>query len=519
MHAREIRRHTGLGDDKINAVEIRLEPRLRGQRGKDRISEPVVGRRQKRYLVSSHIERDRRGAGRWRQKQRAAIESLQHIELVQPAGIRRRAVGNTGEIHRHAARAKRAAGGARHGAGVGPAGEQIRQQPLLRAARGGGGKRLERGFQRGTRIKAGRLAQIAHHAAAHHVGQAHHIGGHRDLGGEIPLESIGRQIHIRRLALGAIDAGVLPRGRNAIAIGPQHAGRRFGQIDRRNLQRIQREQLARLRHPILIHIAPHTKRSPVGIQRADHAVVVGILRHHRRETIGGEHASANRGGIAKQLATVVDGAVFVEIQRQKTIITRQPAGAHPHAVIAVIEGDPIGGLRGDGFNAVTVEIEHERIAAGRGLGGGVVSRDGCRLAERHHTQGCKPIPFAQLAQRRPDLPEPAQIKCCKGRFKLVTILKVGHGVATHLDRRIKWIARLCVNGVDHQIGNAVGRRANTHAVRKAGQCRDIQTLQISRGILPRLAGCVVSRLRGIRDGPIERHLGLQLRDVAVDGDA
>jgi hypothetical protein len=75
--------------------------------------------------------------------------------------------------------------------------------------------------------------------------------------------------------------------------------------------------------------------------------------------------------IAEEFAAVVDAAVAVAIEDEEGVVALDPTGGGPDTVAVVVEEDGVAGVDADGFEAVVVEVEDERVNAERGgaLGG------------------------------------------------------------------------------------------------------------------------------------------------------
>jgi hypothetical protein len=140
------------------------------------------------------------------------------------------------------------------------------------------------------------------------------------------------------------------------------------------------EEFAALADAVLIGVLPQAQVGKAGVGGIDPAVGVAVFLREGGEAVGGEGLSIRAGiewcGIAEKFAASVDGIVAVAVKNEEGIAGLDPAGGGLDAVAVVVEKD--GGCRVDagGVEAVTVEVEGQRVAAGgkclsgEGEGGG-----------------------------------------------------------------------------------------------------------------------------------------------------
>src|SRR5262249_21916726 len=136
-------------------------------------------------------------------------------------------------------------------------------------------------------------------------------------------------------------------------------------VERRDAQALEREQLARLALSVLIEIAPHAKIRPVRVENVDPSVAVGVFLCERVEAVGRIAAGSERRRIAEQLAARVDGTVAVAVEDQEAVVGLDPPRRGLIAIAMVIEIDGMGGVDAHSLETVTVQIEHQRIARRR----------------------------------------------------------------------------------------------------------------------------------------------------------
>ena len=76
-------------------------------------------------------------------------------------------------------------------------------------------------------------------------------------------------------------------------------------------------------------------------------------------------AIALDGVNTKEFAARVDGVITIAIQHQPGVIRLDPAGASFHTIGIVIEQDDCAIAGAGGFDAIAIEVEHQRVEPGR----------------------------------------------------------------------------------------------------------------------------------------------------------
>ena len=276
-------------------------------------------------------------------------------ERVQVVGARLRTEGVVADVER-----ARIALGQRfgHAGGVGPGVEHFVEQRPLGIA---GGRGAVLGEQPGEAAGlGGRFTQVAHVARTHHVRQGLRGVAHRDGVTKLPIEIAAGEVQVGDGAGGIVGAGEGGRGGLLIAAGQVGGARRVVQVDRGDARICQAHQLARVRHSVLIQIAPNLHIGKLSIVGIEHAIGIAVQIAQGIEAV--DRLCRIRLHIvdAEQLRAGIDTSVAVLVQHQQTVIALHPTRATACAVAVVVEED--GAVGADGFDAVTVEIEGEGVA-------------------------------------------------------------------------------------------------------------------------------------------------------------
>ena len=245
-----------------------------------------------------------------------------------------------------------------HAGGVGPGVEHFVEQRPLGIA---GGRGAVLGEQPGEAAGlGGRFTQVAHVARTHHVRQGLRGVAHRDGVTKLPIEIAAGEVQVGDGAGGIVGAGEGGRGGLLIAAGQVGGARRVVQVDRGDARICQAHQLARVRHSVLIQIAPNLHIGKLSIVGIEHAIGIAVQIAQGIEAV--DRLCRIRLHIvdAEQLRAGIDTSVAVLVQHQQTVIALHPTRATACAVAVVVEED--GAVGADGFDAVTVEIEGEGVA-------------------------------------------------------------------------------------------------------------------------------------------------------------
>ena len=87
------------------------------------------------------------------------------------------------------------------------------------------------------------------------------------------------------------------------------------------------------------------------------------------ERAGNSLGDGDQGVDAKEFAATVDAAVAVTVEHEPGVVAFEPARAGLDAIGVVVEQDGVtAGRDADGFDAVTVEVDGQRVTAGWGGG-------------------------------------------------------------------------------------------------------------------------------------------------------
>ncbi len=276
-------------------------------------------------------------------------------ERVQVVGARLRTEGVVADVER-----ARIALGQRfgHAGGVGPGVEHFVEQRPLGIA---GGRSTVLGEQPGEAAGlGGRFAQVAHIARTHHVRQRLRGVAYGDGVAKLAIEIAAGQVQVADRAGRIVGTGKGGLGGHLIAASQSLIERRIVQADGGDARIGQAHQLARVRHAVLIQIAPHLHIGKLRIVGIEHAIGVAVQIAQGIETVAGFRVVRLHIVDAEQLRPRIDAAVAVLVQHQQTVVALHPARATACAVAVVIEKH--GAVGADGFDAVTVEVEGEGVA-------------------------------------------------------------------------------------------------------------------------------------------------------------
>ena len=242
--------------------------------------------------------------------------------------------------------------------GVGPVGEQPVELAHHLVA-GEASEVFDIGNQGG--VETGRFAQIPHRAAAVQVGERGGFCTQWQGVGEFPVEGVVGQIEVADDAGFAVGLGIGAFGGLGIAAGERGVGGGAAEVDADDAGLFEGEEFIGLRDAVLIQIAPEAHVGELGVIGIEHPVAIGIEIAQGIEAVGGFLAVALDGVDAEQFAAVVDQAIAVAVEHEKGVMAVEPAGAGLDAIAVVIEEHGIGAADADGFDAVAVEVEDERV--------------------------------------------------------------------------------------------------------------------------------------------------------------
>ena len=160
----------------------------------------------------------------------------------------------------------------------------------------GVGETLEGGGE--CRGEAGGFAQVAHGAAALHVGQGGDGAGVEGVG-ELAVEGVAGEVDVGEVAgdgAGGADAAVAARVGakvgDLVAVGERLVVRGLGDVDRGDAERVEREQFAALADAVLVEVAPDAQVGELGVEAAELAVGVAVEVGEGGEAVGGACAVA-----------------------------------------------------------------------------------------------------------------------------------------------------------------------------------------------------------------------------------
>ena len=232
---------------------------------------------------------------------------------------------------------------------------------------GGAGEAVDVGNQAG--IKAGGFLQVAHPTGALQAGEFGGVCGERDVLGEFPVEGVVGKVEIAGRAGAAVGAREGGAGGLGVAVAETDGAGGAGEVDAGDAGVSEGLQFAGIRDAVLIEVAPDLNVGVLGIGIAEDAIVVAVEVGECGKAVGGFLAVGQEGVDAEEFVAVVDAAVAVFVENEQGIIAFDPAGAGLDAVAVVVEEGLGGSGDADGFDAVAVEVQGERVAGwGRGTG-------------------------------------------------------------------------------------------------------------------------------------------------------
>ena len=92
------------------------------------------------------------------------------------------------------------------------------------------------------------------------------------------------------------------------------------------------------------------------------AVEVGVELGECSKAISGSAATGQGRGVAKEFGPGVYCAVGVAIKHEETVVGLNPTDGFLHPGVVEVKHDRGDSIDGKGFDAIAVEIQHERVA-------------------------------------------------------------------------------------------------------------------------------------------------------------